>query len=192
MKQRRNKTKISWFGKSLIASIIIVGLGAALLFFNVFDLNLSMFFGEDPISSETDEEQDEFASKKTLEQVEKIQETVGKKHEDIGKFVSDIHNFYNETTGYGRIDSLNWEQQKKKAKEIANELQEKAAKIENKSLERDIEEILNLTKDIQDKKETSVVRALHRMFHDLDIALNSYNESDKIWGVTETLQTKTE
>lgn len=127
------------------------------------------------------------ASKETMEDVEQIQDTVGKDHQDIGKFVSSMHDFYNGTTGYGGIKDLDWNKQIEQAENIEATLEERIPNVENQALKKDLANIQVLAKQTINKEESDSIRGLHRMFHDLDIALNSYNGYDKIWDVTETL-----
>src|SRR5699024_2505807 len=136
----------------------------------------------------TEEEDNSTASEETIEDVEQVQETVGKEHQDIGKFVSSMHDFYNETTGYGGIDDLDWDKQIGQEENIEATMEDKLYGGKNQALKNDSANVRELTNQKMKNKDTDNVRELHRKFHDLDIALNSYNGSDKIWNVTETLK----
>ncbi|MCT2535264.1 hypothetical protein NC661_20710 [Aquibacillus koreensis] len=125
----------------------------------------------------------------TVEEVQKIQETVGVANKDVGAFVSTMHDFYNETTGYGQIEHLNWDEQNQKANEIVDELEPMIASTSDQQLKSDLQSITDLAqKVVNDEQDSGHVRHLHRFFHDLDIALNNYDGTSKIWGVTKSLR----
>ncbi len=128
-------------------------------------------------------------SKETKEKVHQVNETVGKSHQDVGEFVSNTHDFYNNTTGYGDIESLDWDQQQERAKQILTSLEKLLPSVKNEPLKQDLQRIQNLANAVKDEKDKEKVRYLHRMFHDLDIALNNYKAYDRIWNVTQTLKT---
>lgn len=177
--------KIGWFGWTFITVLVVTLAGSVLIFFNTFDLDpMSLAGDSDDQATEKDEISDE-----TAEKVEEVRGTVGKENQAIGQFVSEMHDFYNETTGYGGISSLDWERQKAKANTILDTLDERIADVEDEALNKDLERIQELADAIINGEETENVRSLHRMFHDLDIALNDYNAYDIIWNVTATLDT---
>lgn len=178
-------SKMGWFGWTILSVILVTIIGSFLFFFNIFNLDIKSIFS----SEKNADGNEEPVSEETMEKVEEVQKTVGKDHTDIGKFVAEMHDFYNETTGYGRIASLDWEEQKDQANNILSTLDEKLSNVKDDALRADIERIKGLAKRAINEQETEHVRNLHRMFHDLDIALNNYNGYDTIWKVTETLKT---
>ncbi|GGK02267.1 hypothetical protein GCM10007063_25710 [Lentibacillus kapialis] len=143
-----------------------------------------MFSDSDDQATASDELSDE-----TVEKVEEVRDTVGKENKSIGRFVSETHDFYNETTGYGGMSSLDWKKQTKKANTIRSTLDEKMRNVNDKALTKDLERIRELAKAVVNTENKENVRMLHRMFHDLDIALNDYNAYDVIWNATNTLET---
>lgn len=182
---KRKLLKIGWFGWTLTGVIAVTLIGSALFFSNMFDVNpMALFSDSDDQATEAED-----LSEKDEEKVEEVRETVGQDHQDIGQFVSDTHDFYNETTGYGSISSLDWDKQRDEANVILDTLDEQLPNVENETLKNDLERIRELVNAVLDDRETDHVRSLHRMFHDLDIALNDYNAYDKIWNATETLNT---
>ncbi|WP_246202571.1 hypothetical protein [Virgibacillus doumboii] len=185
MAKGNHRSKMGWFGWSVISVILVTVLGSFLFFFNIFNLDITSLFNGDQ-ASETNEEP---ISEETREKVKKVQQTVGKEHTDVGQFVSKMHDFYNETTGYGGIAALDWDKQQKQADKVLNALKENIPNVKNEKLTMDLERIQELANAAQKEKKTEHVRYLHRMFHDLDIALNNYKAYDKIWNVTETLKT---
>lgn len=185
MAKGNHRSKMGWFGWSVLSVIAVTTLGAFLFFFNIFNLDITSIFSGDQAT----EENEEPIKEDTLDKVKEVQETVGKEHTDIGQFVSGMHDFYNETTGYGGISALDWGQQQKQADKVLGALKEKLPKVQDESLKMDLGRIQELANEVKNKKGTETIRNLHRIFHDLDIALNNYNGYDKIWNVTETLKT---
>ncbi|QKY68343.1 hypothetical protein [Lentibacillus sp. CBA3610] len=176
----RKFLKMGRFGWTLISTVTVVLVASALFFFNLFDLNpLALFGGDDSNATEADD-----MSEETAQQVEEVRETVGEENQDLGQFVSDTHDFYNETTGYGGISSLDWDRQREEANLILNTLEDKLPEVEDNVLQADLERIRELANGVINEKESGHVRTLHRMFHDLDIAMNDYNTYDKIWNAT--------
>jgi len=184
--KEKGKSKIGWFGLTLISTVVVVLTASSIFFFNLFPFDVQSFFTSD--KQTTEEEDSGIASEETMEDVEQVQETVGKEHQDIGKFVSSKHDLYNETTGYGGIGDLDWDKQIEQAEHIEVTLEDKIPSVKNQTLKNDLTNVRELADQTMENKDTDNVRELHRMFHDLDIALNSYNGSDKIWNVTETLK----
>lgn len=185
MAKGNHSSKMGWFGWTFLSVILVTIIGSFLFFSNMLNLDIKSIFTGDK-NAEGNEEP---VSEETLEKVEEVQETVGKDHADIGQFIAEIHDFYNETTGYGSIASVDWEEQQDQANNILSTLDEKLPNVKDDALKTDIEQIQELANKAIDEQETDHVRNLHRMFHDLDIALNNYNGYDTIWKVTETLKT---
>ncbi|MBT2216442.1 hypothetical protein KK120_11485 [Virgibacillus dakarensis] len=185
---------MGWFGWTFTTVILVVLAGSLLFFSNLFHLDLTAFFDRDQQKTVAKEEKDktdnnkEAKAKETVDKVEEVQDTVGQSHKEIGKFVSDMHDFYNETTGYGAINSLDWDEQTKQAEKVSVGIDEEITSVKSDVLRTDLEHIKQTADTVLSKKTTDSVRNLHRLFHDLDIALNDYNGYDKIWGVTETLK----
>lgn len=177
MKGIREMRRLSWM---MISIAIIISL---LLFFNVFGLSFSSLFSK---SGHTIDPNDE----ELLESIEEVQATVGDDQETVSDFIAQMHQFYNETTGYGAINSLDWEEQRKHAKEVVEAVDEHLSDIDDEALVKDLKYIKKLAEEALEYEKKSSIRDLHRMFHDLDVALNNYDEYDKIWNVTETLKLK--
>ena len=98
------------------------------------------------------------------------------------------HKFYNKTTGYGAIKSLDWDDQREEAAFLIDQLDEEIPKINDEALLTDVQKLKNLAEQVLNEEEKETVIHIHRLVHDLDIALNDYSGYDKIWNVTETLQ----
>lgn len=173
--------QLGWFGWSFISIIIVTLLGSTLFFFNIFDFSLSSIFNRE------DHESEQYA-KETIEIVENLQATIGRDNKEVGLFISETHHFYNRTTGYGAINSIEWNEQRNRATEVITIIDDLLPTVDNDALENDLKQIRQLAEQVMNDKESTLIRDLHRMFHDLDIALNNYDGYDKIWNVTETLK----
>ncbi|WP_070121848.1 hypothetical protein [Bacillus marinisedimentorum] len=121
------------------------------------------------------------------EKVEEIQATIGKQNQDVGRFVAKTHDFYNETLGYGGINSVNWNEQREMARNVTVKTKEFVSSVGSKNLKTDLKDIQRISEAVMDEEQKSHILELHRYFHDLDIALNNYGGFDRIWGVTKTL-----
>ncbi|SFE04700.1 hypothetical protein SAMN05216238_107191 [Lentibacillus persicus] len=177
--------KMGWFGWTFVTTITVAFVISVLFFMNVFNLGILGLFSDNDAGGTDSEE----VSGDTKQKVEEVRETVGEEHQAIGQFVSETHEFYNETTGYGGISSLDWQNQREKATAILETLDEQLPTVEDEALKQDLREIQTLANAVTEEEDASNVRSLHRMFHDLDIGLNDYNTYDKIWHVTKTLDT---
>ncbi|MFD2924481.1 hypothetical protein [Halobacillus naozhouensis] len=151
-------------------------------------LVVSDIMTKEEVASESNQTEEAESGKVSTEKIEETQATVGEDNKDVGKFVSKTHDFYNDTTGYGAINSLDWKKQREKARTILSEVKSLKANVTSESLIVDLEEIESYASAALEEKDKETIRNLHRMFHDLDIALNSYSGTDKVWGITETLE----
>ncbi|WP_312092572.1 hypothetical protein [Niallia sp.] len=97
-------------------------------------------------------------------------------------FISNWHDFYNETLGWGRLETTSYEKQKEAALSILDEL--KDIKVSDEEIAQDIEDITVNAQVVAEKDDRDAMRNLHRYFHDLDIYFNGYNY-DQTFGITE-------
>ncbi len=99
----------------------------------------------------------------------------------INQFVKDEHHFYNQTLGYGGKDEIDYKKQRKEADYILEYLdqQDDYGEVKDSDIEK-IRKLAGLDKFVE----------LHRMFHDLDIAINNYTNYKRVWRVTDTLEEK--
>src|SRR5699024_2561409 len=173
------KRKLGWF--MLVSVLFITVVLIILLYSNVFRFyigarrNFSGAVSSDHLSDE---------AKKKLQEV---QITVGKEHRDIGELIDEAHQIHNITTRYGDIKSLDWDKQRDEADRYNAQLEKESSKIENEALQKDIQKITELAENVNEEKKETIIH-IHRLVHDLDIALNDYSGYDKIWNVTETLK----
>ena len=165
----------------LVSVLFITFVLIILLYSNVFQFNIGSS-GNSSGAVSSDHMSDE-----TKQKLEEVQNTVGKEHRDIGELIAEAHQFYNKTTGYGAIKSLDWDEQRDEADRFNAQLEKESSKIENEALQKDIQKLIELAENVNEEKKETIIH-IHRLVHDLDIALNDYSGYDKIWNVTETLK----
>lgn|SRR5690625_3879064 len=175
----KKKRKLGWF--MLVSVLFITFVLIILLYSNVFQFNIGSS-GNSSGAVSSDHMSDE-----TKQKLEEVQNTVGKEHRDIGELIAEAHQFYNKTTGYGAIKSLDWDEQRDEADRFNAQLEKESSKIENEALQKDIQKLIELAENVNEEKKETIIH-IHRLVHDLDIALNDYSGYDKIWNVTETLK----
>lgn len=110
--------------------------------------------------------------------------TYDNKEESAHAFVSHFHKFYNNTVCYGRVDSLDMDEQMEALDEIVTTLN--VLETNNEELRADFNKIADLAREAKENKDepdTMNYILLHRYFHDLDIYFNGYDYSHA-WGVT--------
>ncbi|WP_226657600.1 hypothetical protein [Pseudalkalibacillus hwajinpoensis] len=124
----------------------------------------------------------------TKEEIDEIASAVSVNpgDENVNAFVASTHAFYNQTTGFGEISSLNHNDQTEKAIEIVSAVNG-YLKEEEGDLNQDLHDIKFIALHYIEHGSTGDVQKLHRYFHDLDIGLNRYGAYDKVWGVTAVL-----
>lgn len=105
------------------------------------------------------------------------------KYKNVGLFIDEFHDNYNDTLGWGRIDSVNWNEQKDIATEILNVMD--TIQTENQALQQDLEKISSYAKTVTSgKKDKDTLLKLHRYFHDLDIEFNGYGDTKDYYNIT--------
>lgn len=183
------KSKFGWFGWTLSIVLFITVTGSLVLFFHLFNLDINDIFTRETTieSEEKSSESEKELSEERRQEIEEIQGTVGQEHTEIGAFIASYHKFFNETTGYGGINDLDWAEQKDTAADIMDYIDAHIDDVTSETLREDLQAIQERTSKVLENEEPEYVRDLHRYFHDLDIALNNYEGYDRIWNVTETL-----
>lgn len=156
-----NYAKIGWIALSGIAVIAFVTI---------------MLFNYEILAVTQDEETEDVVEQSEVSTTEEVKQ-----------FIEEMHLFYNETTGYGNIKSLDWNEQSVQAEQIVDITKKLEPSIEKETLASDFREISHLAQLVMSKQDEKYVRQLHRYFHDLDIAMNDYSGYKEIWNVTETL-----
>ncbi|QDP39872.1 hypothetical protein [Radiobacillus deserti] len=179
--------KIGLYGWTLMITLMVVAISVIagyVMFFSAPESEGRDLAGE--LTSMNAEDIDE----ETAEKIKEVQATIGKDHRNIGDYVSSTHEFYNDTTGYGAINHLNWIEQRNMADDILKKIGGFVESAKEENLIHDLEHIERLAKSVKEEENIEHVRNLHRYFHDLDIALNAYHDYRQVWNVTRTLSAK--
>jgi hypothetical protein len=96
-------------------------------------------------------------------------------------FIAEFHDYYNDTLCWGRVNTVDYKDQKDTALRIVEVF--KGVKVEDKRLSEDFVSIENTAKQVIESDDRDAMVKLHRLFHDLDIYFNGYSQDD-IFGVT--------
>jgi hypothetical protein len=105
-------------------------------------------------------------------------------YKNVGAFIAEFHRKYNDTLGWGEINSVNWDEQKKTATDISTILV--SVDTENADLRTDLQTIADYAEAIETgRQDKQTLITLHRYFHDLDILLNGYSQTDDFFNITE-------
>ncbi|WP_445491965.1 hypothetical protein [Niallia sp. 03133] len=97
-------------------------------------------------------------------------------------FIANWHNFYNNTLGWGKIDTASYTEQKEAATSILQQLN--GISVKNKQIENDLNSMKQNAQLVIKGDDREAMRKLHRYFHDLDIFFNGY-DYNQTFGVTE-------
>ncbi|MBY0096728.1 hypothetical protein [Mesobacillus maritimus] len=105
------------------------------------------------------------------------------KYKNVGLFIKEFHDTYNDSLGWGGIDSVKWNEQKDIATEILNVME--TIQTENQALQQDLDKISSYAKEvISGKEDKDNLLKLHRFFHDLDIEFNGYGDTKDYYNIT--------
>ena len=96
-------------------------------------------------------------------------------------FISEWHDFYNETLGWGKLETTDYSEQKEAAESIL--AQAENIEINNKDITADLALIKEAAELVAANDNRDAMRSLHRYFHDLDIYFNGYDYT-QTFGVT--------
>jgi len=117
------------------------------------------------------------------------QESSFKDYKSVGSFISKFHEKYNQSLGWGGIDSIKWDEQRKLATEINSILA--GIQTDNEELQADFQAISSYADTVVNgKKNKDALLKLHRYFHDLDIEFNGYKQTNDYFDVTEYKSSK--
>jgi predicted negative regulator of RcsB-dependent stress response len=117
------------------------------------------------------------------------QEDATRDYKTVGNFISKFHEEYNQSLGWGGIESVKWDEQKEAAAEVLEILQK--IHTDNPDLETDFIAIFNFARIVEGgSKDKEALLKLHRYFHDLDIEFNGYKKTNDYFDVTEYKRTE--
>lgn len=105
---------------------------------------------------------------------------------DVGSQINTIHEHYNDVLTYKRWRSFEdehyrgWESEAEIAKQILSTIEDMNTKVDDKGLRTDLMNAKKLINISIVYRDTTAMLYLHRIFHDLDVKYNNYDE--KLWG----------
>ncbi len=105
-------------------------------------------------------------------------------YQNAREFIKDFHKFYNDTTGWDRIENLNMADQESRASAAKGYAEYFIPIVEDQALKNDLEAIISHSESVINGK-WDTVQTMHRFFHDLDIVINGYVHEDFL-GVVES------
>lgn len=97
-------------------------------------------------------------------------------------FIEEFHGFYNDTLGWGKANTADYDKQRATAVRVVELI--KSAEIQNEQLNGDFKLIESYANQVIESDDLDSMLKLHRLFHDLDIYLNGYSRANS-FGVTE-------
>ncbi|KKK37282.1 hypothetical protein WQ57_15130 [Mesobacillus campisalis] len=105
-------------------------------------------------------------------------------YNSVGDFIDHYHKEYNDSLGWGGIDTVDWPEQKKIAEEILGVMTE--VETDHPALQKDLKQIQGYAQAVESgAKDKQTLLKLHRYFHDLDVEFNDYRETRDYYDVTE-------
>ena len=165
----------------IIVGIIIVIVAGTTVYVSMSSNTLSWVTKDEPskkVSTNEESSPKEDSDKDKNDSISESTPTSSEPTTEEKYFISENHKFYNNTTGYGKINSLTLSEQKKNAEGIIQLL----PKLESSTaLQTDLNRIRLLAENIVNGKNDlkSNVLYLHRMFHDLDVFVNKFTHKDE-------------
>ncbi|MFY0762155.1 hypothetical protein AB1K32_25480 [Metabacillus dongyingensis] len=159
-----------------IAAVAIIGL-CTIFYLDKDNTAVKNQEEDEPIAAET-------AEALTEQPVQDYGNTEKPEYTDAGEFIADFHAFYNETTGWDRIDSINMADQSARATAAKAYAAHFVPLVEDPALKTDLESIIRHSESVINGN-ADTVQTLHRYFHDLDIVINGYVHED-FFGVVES------
>jgi hypothetical protein len=137
-----------------------------------------------PNVEQTNEEKDGGTSSKVIhEQTSKdIIVFSTNEFENGHDFIEEFHGFYNDTLGWGKANTADYDKQRATAVRIVELI--KSAEIQNEQLNGDFKLVESYANQVIESDDLDSMLKLHRLFHDLDIYLNGYSRANS-FGITE-------
>ena len=162
---KKQKKKSKWFIFFIV--LVLAGVAAGAIWFVIH-------------------QQSDKQSRETIEQIkENPPENIA---DQAHTLIAEYHEKYNKLTGYGSINGLNENEAKSISALLEKDMEQVINQgVDNPKLAEDFDHILELAKATKNNADKEQVRLLHRYFHDLDIAVNQYDQTNDVFGVTKTL-----
>lgn len=174
------KNKKIWIPVLILLGMMIIGWG---VYASLIESNQEVdSMSEDMDGDENISDEEELDEKVVNDPVRKdIIVFASNDYDDGHQFISEFHDFYNDTLGWGRIASANYDVQKSKANEILAVLE--GVEVHNENLKKDFEQIVFYAEKVTQSNDKESMKKLHRLFHDLDIYFNGYSYN-QTFGIT--------
>ncbi|MCQ6264600.1 hypothetical protein M1K46_02820 [Fictibacillus sp. WQ 8-8] len=103
--------------------------------------------------------------------------------ESYSTIISSYHQYYNRTLCFDADNHINWNDQQEHARQLVSRIE--TLQVKNENVERDLQNAKHLAQDVAASKDRTALLYLHRIFHDLDKAVNHYKQKDS-FGYTYT------
>ncbi|MGG1574082.1 hypothetical protein [Fictibacillus sp. NRS-1165] len=103
--------------------------------------------------------------------------------EPYSQIIASFHQYYNKTLCYDADHRINWRDQQEHARQLVSRI--KTLHVKNKNIEKDLHNAKDLAQEVTLSKDRTALVYLHRVFHDLDKAVNHYKQKDS-FGYTYT------
>jgi len=168
---------MGWKIGVLIGGLIIIALSTSYFLFFDHHETANTNLGDDSLQKQNIDEMNENVVNPPADE---SVVTMGN-GKDGHQFIRTYHNFYNDTLGWGRLATADYNLQVEKAKEILQLLD--GAVITNEKIAEDFYSIKKTAEIVVEKDDREAMRKLHRLFHDLDIYFNGYDYK-QTFGVT--------
>lgn len=159
----------------------LIGIGLIFVVIGGYYVYVGRENGTEQASSKVNTDSEKIAASEAVAEFTVDEET--SKYKNVGLFIADFHEDYNDTLGWGGIESVKWDQQQEIASEILKVME--TIMTENQALQTDLDTISSYAKAIQGgEKEKNTLLKLHRYFHDLDVEFNGYGDTKDYYNVT--------
>ncbi|MFE4240893.1 hypothetical protein [Peribacillus butanolivorans] len=174
-----SRKKTIYMTLGIVGCFLMIGIAFISIMINVknFDRNSLGNTGSPSIGSDGEDYSKKVVNEPVEKDIVKLADGT-----DAHTFIGSKHAFYNNTLGYGNIETTTHSEQAEMAKEIVDTIDGVSTK--NQDLADDFKEIKKYTTIAMKEDDQHAYIQLHRMFHDLDIYFNGYSYN-QTWGVTE-------
>lgn len=105
---------------------------------------------------------------------------------EIQRRINVIHEFWNRKLGFGAWNKYSITSNKKELIDVKGDIQDKLLPYVSGPLKADIETAIVKIDASMKSDRVEPLKHVHRIFHDLDITLNGYEQDGVYWEVTET------
>ncbi|MDM5315124.1 hypothetical protein QUF49_03900 [Fictibacillus sp. b24] len=118
--------------------------------------------------------------------VEIFKPTIEVPKTEIQRRLNVMHEYWNSRLGYDQWNNYKVDTHTSELKKVENDIREKILPYVGGPLKTDIEVAIGKIERSIETKSVEPLKGVHRIFHDLDITLNDYQDASDFWEVTET------